>query len=75
MARIRTHNRRKLRAIERKPVECARHKLPLRGNGWAYAAGLRFAVFSCPKPGCPRTEVFEWGNSKASGQPSDGDLW
>ena len=57
MGKIRTQNRRKRRAIDRRPVECARHHLPLRGDGWVYAAGYRFAAFACPKPGCPRVEL------------------
>lgn len=71
MARLRTHNRRRLRARNRGPVCCPKHGVPYRGNGWVFAAGHRFAMFECPRPMCKRFELLSVGEP----EPLDGAPW
>lgn len=70
---LRTHNRRRLRAQRRIPIQCPKHRVSIRGAGWAYAAGLRFAVFACPKPGCAHTKLF--GDRNQQPISNDGEMW
>lgn len=61
MTRLRTHNRRRLRAKRHDPVCCPKHRVPYRGDGWVYAGGYRFALFECPRPLCKRFELVDAG--------------
>lgn len=71
--RLHTMRRRALRRNRYKPVECPRHHRPYRGAGWVYAAGLRFAMFECPAPGCKRFKLL--GDESATVPQFDADLF
>jgi hypothetical protein len=57
MPSIRTTNKRRRSAHYNEPVKCPTHGLPYQGAGWVYAAGLRFAMFECPRALCNRFEL------------------
>lgn len=68
MGNLRTGNRRKLRAGRYDPVRCVKHDTPYQGAGFAYAAGLKFAVFECPRPHCKSIKLIH-----VAGEPMSAD--
>lgn len=73
MGKLRTANKRALRRHRHDPVKCAKHGLPYRGNGWVYAAGLRFAMFECPRPACKNFKLIDAGGEITPA--SEHNLW